>query len=188
MRKYTRFINSDYLFATTAIDANVDPKLLEKFIDQAQEINIQQVLGNALYTKLMADAYDDNVQGEYLNLLRDYVLVALANWSLYHAMPFINYKLTNKSIAERSSEDSQATELSVVNYLRENVRNTAEFFTQRVRDFIVNNPGDFPEYHNTTGQGLRPKSRNYFGGIFLDGNCGTGNDCDCGPNPVIRLT
>lgn len=166
---YAKFISSDYVFKHTLIDSNVDPDEINKFITQAQDINIQQVIGNTLYVKLMNDiATTGTSSGKYLELLTDYIQRCQAEWVVYHSLPFLNYKLTNKSVSQKNSEHSQPSQLEDIKYLRAEVRNTAEFYSQRIREFIINNQSSFPEYFtNVNINSIRPKSNNYFGGIYI---------------------
>jgi len=50
-----------------------DPDLLNKFIIQAQDLNIQQVIGNTLYVKIMNDIVSNTIGGYYKTLLDDYI-------------------------------------------------------------------------------------------------------------------
>ncbi len=186
MRKVAQFIDTEYLFERSLIDSNVDPKLLNSSILESQEIHIQSILGNSLYTKMMADVVDEVITGEYLNLLRDYIQPALAKWAVYNVIPHLNYKLTNKNVAEMDSTFSKATELNNVKYLSEDARDKAEFFSQRIREYIMNHQSSFPEYFTTIGiDQIHPKRSSYFSGIYSsrNGNLPYPND----PDATIRI-
>ena len=58
-------------------------------------------------------------------------------------------------------------------YIRENQRNTAEFYNQRIREYIINNLNSFPEYSQSFGiDVIRPKRTTYFNGIYTSDDCG----------------
>lgn len=163
-----RFITPSYLYKFTSIDDNVDADLLNPYIDQSQDINIQQVIGNSLYVKLKTDVASNSVSGYYLTLMKDYIQPAQTQWTLYYAMPFINFRITNKSISQKNSENSTTSTVEDIKWLRDQVRDTAEFLTRRVTEYIMTNTGNFPEYFTTTGPyQIKPKSDNYFGGVYL---------------------
>lgn len=172
---FAKLISTEYLFKHTIIDDNVDPDLLNKFIIQAQDLNIQQIIGNTLYVKIMTDVVSNTVTGFYKDLLDNYIQRCQAEWTVYYSFPFINYRLTNKAVSEKNSDNSNPTSLENIQWLREQVRNTAEFYSTRIREFISNNPNQFPEYYVIQGcLSITPKRNNYFGGIYL------GKDnCDC---------
>jgi hypothetical protein len=84
------------------------------------------------------------------------------------SLPYINYHLTNKSVATKSSDNGQPSSLEEIQYLRKDIESIAQFYAQRIREYIVNNPGSFMEYWATSGiDRITPKSNNYFGGIYL---------------------
>ncbi len=172
-----RLIDSEYVYNHTVIDLNVDANLLNKYIDICQDIYIQQSIGNTLYQKIMADistGYNPDTNptgsltGQYLTLLVDYIQRTQALWVVYEVLPFINYRLSNKSVAELNSEFSKPTDIGNVQYLRSNVKGQAEFYAQRIREFIINNQALFPEYFQYLGiNRITPNSNNYFMGMWL---------------------
>jgi hypothetical protein len=168
MANYAKFISTDYLYKNTIIDDNVDADLLNKFIVESQDINIQQVLGNALYQKLMDDIVTSTTpSGSYLTLLTNFIQKCQAEWVVYHALPFINYRLTNKSVAKKDSEYSDASDLDEVKYLRQSVRDKAEFYSKMLSDYLCKNESLFPEYTSDNDHTIRPSRNNYFSGIYL---------------------
>lgn len=163
-----RFITPAYLYKFTPIDDNVDADLLNPYIDQSQDINIQQAIGNSLYVKLKTDVAANNVSGYYLTLMKDYIQPAQAQWALYYCMPFINFRITNKAISQKNSENSNASTTDDIKWLRDQVRDTAEFLTRRITEYIMTNQGQFPEYFTTTSPyKLKPSRNNFFGGVYL---------------------
>lgn len=186
MRKYCQLIDTNYLFERSLIDGNTDPKLLNSSIRDAQEIHIQAVLGNSLYNKIMADAYDSVIDGAYESLLKDWIQPALSHWAVYLVIPYLNFKFTNKSVSELSGQNSAPTELNNIKYLRDDSRNKAEFYTQRIREEIVNNQASYPEYYTSTGiDQIQPMNRSYFSGVWTK----YGPDCfdPNGPDATIRI-
>lgn len=166
---YSTFITPEYVYRWSIVDDNVDPNLLQTFIIKAQDINIQTAIGNNLYVKLMSDISNNTISGYYQTLVNDYIQKCQLEWTIYHALPYINYRLTNKAVSEKKSDSSDATELKNIQYLREDVRSTAEFLTRRITEYIINNQAQFPEFFFMTPAQLQitPKLNNYFGGIYL---------------------
>jgi hypothetical protein len=178
-RKFVQLLPVEYLFERGMVDSNVDVKLINNHILTFQEIQIQTVLGNSLYVKIMELVYDGNISGKYLELLTDWVCPALAHGSVYTALPYLNYKFTNRSVTEQNSQFGNPTGLDNIKYLRDDLRNKYEFFLQRVREFIVNNPSDFPEYYTTSNiDSIHPKRTQYFNGLYLNRgtNCNVNDD------------
>lgn len=165
-RIFYQLTDTEYLLNNCMIDRNVDPKLLNQSLIDAQEIHIQQVLGNALYNKVMKMLNDQNITGAYQILNDDYIGRAQAYWAWYLVTPFLNYKFTNKSVSEQRSDQSEPTSMSNIITLRDEIRDRAEYYTKRIRQFIVNNESELPEYTmNTDIDAILPDADPYFCGV-----------------------
>jgi hypothetical protein len=160
-----QFISTEYVYTYTLIEKNVDPDLITKNIWKSQDLNIQSILGQNLFTKLVNDC--PNFTGQYLTLMVDYVQPCLAEWVVYHTLPFINFRLTNKAVSTKSSDNSQPSSIDDLKWLRDQVRNNAEFYSERMRDYIKNNLTLFPEfYFNDLAFSIKPNVSNYYSGIY----------------------
>ena len=175
----------------TPIQQNVDDDLLNPYIFKAQETHIQQILGTNLYEKIMNDVVANNVTGSYLTLLNDYIVPCLIEWTFYEVMPFISLKITNKTIGRGNADYMAEGDLNDLKYLRQTVRDLAEFYGQRIIGYLKQYSNQFPEY--TTNSGLDkivPNSSNYFSGVYLGGgrsqNCRWGIDDRVTPYIIPR--
>jgi hypothetical protein len=73
--------------------------------------------------------------------------------------------LTNKSILSKTTDHANTTGLDELKYLRENVKHYADFYNQRIREQVINDPSSYPEYFQATGiDRIRPKRTTYFSG------------------------
>lgn len=168
-----QFINTNYIYKYTVIEDNVDADLIVKFIWQGQNLNIQEALGSNLYEKLLTDC--PNFTGYYRTLVKSYLQPALAEWTVYHALPFINFKLTNKAVSQKTSDNSNPSSIDDLKWLRSQVRNNAEFYSQRMKDYINNYPAEFPEFFTSVNNfDIKPNKSNYFSGIKTSGSRYTG--------------
>jgi len=169
MTNNTLMISVDYLRDNTSVNGNVDNEILEPFILTAQTVHLEQILGTALFNDIVTNIQADTVAGGNKTLLDDYIQPCLIQWSVYEALPFLNYKFTNKSVATKSSDNSDPVELNELQYLRGTVRDIAEYLSQRITDYLKANPDTFPLYLNpgNTCDTIRPNSSSYFNGIFL---------------------
>jgi hypothetical protein len=164
----SQFVTTTYIYKYTVIEENVDTDLITKFIFQAQDLNIQATLGSNLYNKLINDC--PQFTGDYLTLVKNYIQPALAEWVVYHSLPFINFRLTNKAVSQKSSDNSSPSTIDDLRWLRDQVRNNAEFYSERIRDYIKNNPTSFPEFYTSVDNfDIKPNKTNYFSGIHTTG-------------------
>lgn len=168
-----QFVSVQYIKDNTSMNNNVDADVVEPHIITVQATKIEQILGTKLYEKIQNDISGNTVSGNYQILLEKYIQPTLAHWVLYEVYPFLNYKLTNKSIVTKNSDNSEAIDLETLKYMRYSVRDTAEYFSQRISNYLLANQTLFPEYFlNSQIDEIRPKRTNYFSGLYL------GNDCD----------
>tara|TARA_B100000519_G_scaffold82086_1_gene70819 strand:- start:3807 stop:4283 length:477 start_codon:yes stop_codon:yes gene_type:complete len=133
----------------------------------AQDVHIHTKLGTDLYNKLQSDITGGSLSGNYQTLVEDYIQDSLTHWTLYEAIPFLGYKIMNKNIVRKTSETSQNAGLDELNYLREIVRNTAEWYTERMIDWLRHNNHLVPEYNTNTNEDLSPTKQNYYSGMNL---------------------
>jgi hypothetical protein len=166
---FVQLIDTDYLFIHTTVDKNIDPDLLNPHIIVAQDTNIVQIIGYNLYQTLMSMVSTGDIDlpqySQYRILLANFIQPALAHWAVWHSLPSIQYRLTNKSILSKTTDSANTTGLEELKYLRDNIRNYAEYYNQRIREQIINSPADYPEYWQTVGiDRIRPKRTTYFSG------------------------
>jgi hypothetical protein len=176
-----RFVSADYLYKNTTIESNVDSTILIPIIDKAQLIHTEGALGTALYNKIKTDVQNASLSGNYLTLMTDYIQPALAEWIVYESYPQIWSRITNKTVSTSSSDNAIPLSADDLKYIREGVRDSAEYLTQRLSKYLMANPTLFPEYLNpgSTIDTVKPNRSNLFGGIYLRKGKGT-TDCNFG--------
>jgi len=164
------FISEETIKNSTTINGNVDVEMLLPYIKVAQDIHVQQVLGTDLYDKLQVDIAGTggaSLTGNYKILVDTYIQPLLIHYSLYECLPFLSYKIMNKDIVRKISETSSSASLEDIKYIRNIVLNTAQFYTQRLIDYICNNSANFPEYNTNSNGDMSPSKEGYFNGMNL---------------------
>ena len=160
---YVLFISEERLKDSTTIGLNVDPVLLLPYIKQSQKLYVETKLGTDLNQKLkdlIVAGTVNNVGNEaYATLLNDYIAEMLPSFALYMALPFLRFKIENGNIYSKTSETQ---------HLRNEVLNTAEYYMERMIDYIRNNTASFPEYSTNTGSDVRPTIQNYYSNMNLE--------------------
>ena len=160
----------------TSLDNNIRIDVLTPSILQAQDIYIQDTLGTPFYKRLK--------EGVVANDLIQY--------ALYLLLPNLKYKMVEKGILNGTSEETGATTLDEMKYLRDAAIDTAEFYNKRMLEYLQDHPQMFPLYQNPTpNDGMTPNRRNpYFSGLqtnipirrndlWIYADCGTDCDPDC---------
>ncbi len=164
------FVNEDKLKSSTAINYNVDTAFLLPFLKIAQDKHLQIILGTKLYDKLQNDIAGVDgatLTNPYKTLVDDYIQDAIIHYALVEALPFISFQIKNGSITQKNSENGTAATRQDVDYLVQKERDSAEFYGQRIVEYLCNDSSLFPEYSQNTGADLNPISNAYYTGIKL---------------------
>lgn len=162
------FISTQYVKERSLVESNVDDKLLEYYIRKAQDIHTQSILGQDLYESLMNQAASGTFNSAfYQTLLNNYVQPALLEWTIYESIPYINWKFTNKAIVQQTSDKATGITTGDLKWLKNLQMNDSGFYDQRVREYIINNPSEFPEYYTLNGvETIPPASLTGFNYIY----------------------
>ena len=174
----------------TSLDNNIRIDVLTPSILQAQDIFIQDTLGTPFFNRFREGVVANDLTTDESNLLKEYIGPALMQYALYLIMPNLKYKFVEKGILNGSSEETQATTLDELQYLRETALDTAMFYDQRLKDYLQDYPNMFPIYRTWNQKGMSPNRRTaYFSGLQTDiprqhdlwiyKDCGTDCDPDC---------
>lgn len=161
------FCNEDKLKSSTAINYNVDTAFLLPFLKIAQDKNMQVILGTDLYEKIEADIAAGTLTGVYKTLVDDYVQDSIIHYALVEALPFISFQIKNGSVTQKNSENGTAASKEDINWLIQKERDSAEFYGQRIVDYLCEKSSSFPEYTSNSGADLTPISNAYNTGIRL---------------------
>ena len=169
---YVLFISEAKLKDSTAINLNVDNEIILPYLRQSQKLYVETKLGTDLNNKLkdliVAGTVGAVGNEAYKTLLDDYIGDMLPNWALYHCIPFLRFKVENGNIYSKTSETGNSLTTEESQHLREEIRNTAEYYTERMIDYICNNNSLFPEYNTNTGADVNPDDNAYYNGMNLE--------------------
>lgn len=171
------FISEQYVKDTSYIDENVDIKLLRANILETQEVRILPILGTALYNDIKdrINAGTLSAATGYVTLVDTYVSPALKYWVLHDGAYILQYKVMNKGIVKRNSENTESVETVELDRLMSFFKDRAEFYSDRMTKYLLENSSStlFPLYENP-GDGVdtvHPKYHNYTQGLFLGDDC-----------------
>ncbi len=165
------FISEDRLKTSTALNYNIDTEYLLPFVKISQDKHLQAILGTKLYEKLENDIKGTNgasLTGEYKILVDDYIQDALVHYAIVEALPFISYKIANGSITQKNSENGTAASKTDVDWLIRKQMDSAEFYGQRIIDYLIYKTGSFPEYSTNANSDIEPISNAFNPGIKID--------------------
>lgn len=144
------FIDEDYIKRYSTINGSVDPTFLEPRLIIAQDKWIQPILGTNLYQTIKAAIVADNLSANQKTLLEDFIMRATLHWAILEILPSMLYKINNGALSTYNSEDSSPISRSELDRLVEEQRNNAQFYSERLIDYLCANSSLFPEYNTRT--------------------------------------
>ena len=169
--QHTLFISATRLKKDTALGGSVDDNLIMPYILLAQDMNILPVLGTDLYEKLKSDVQGGSLTGAYKTLVETYIQPALVQFAFSTLAPYLRLRFSNNSVVVMgATEQSSSATYDDIKPLMDTATDAAEFYRQRLIDYLRNNSSSFSEYKSNSGADLDPTTNNYFAGINLDVN------------------
>jgi hypothetical protein len=161
------FIDDEYIKKYSPLGRSIDPDEVYPFVSEAQSMYIQDLLGTPLYDSLVQKVANNTTLSSIEWELVETFSKSLAYWAIYLALPHISMKIRNGGVLKVTPENTQATDLSELRYIREEIKNLAEFWAQRTVNFLCQNSSSFPLY-NATSKDMYPSSGQYDSDIYLD--------------------
>ncbi len=166
--QHTLFISTTRLKKDTALGGSVDDNLLFPYILMAQDRYILPSLGTDLHNALITKIQGSSLSGAYLTLLQTYIQPALVQFAFATVLPFIRLRVVNNSIVTMNTEQGGSVSHEDLKPLINASMDQAEFYRQRLIDYIQDNTSSFTEYSSNTGSDLAPTTQNYYSGLNLD--------------------
>ena len=99
---------------------------------------------------------------------KKYIADVLVHYAFYEVLPFLRYKVQNNNVVSKTAENSNPLSRAEAQDLRSEISNTAQFYTERLVDYLCNNNNLFPEYSTNTGSDVNPDSNAYYQGMNLE--------------------
>jgi len=151
----------------TSMNGNIDTDHFIQYVKIAQDKHIENYLGSDLINKIKEDIVASSLAGDYLNLVNNQVKPALLHWTMVEFLPFSNYTIANKGVFKHTSENSDSVTKEEIDYLIEKERNTAQYYTDRLIDYLTFNASSkFPEYYSNNNEDVYP-DKDIFGGWVI---------------------
>lgn len=159
----TLLISESKLKRFTDINNNLDVDLISSVIREAQIIHITRLLGSKLYDKILADVDAGTLTGEYKALVDEYVQDALIYWSYYESLETIYLRPRNAGLVKPTGgENNIDADIALYDKKRQSIKNKAEYFSERLVDFLCYNNSLFPEYGQEVNEDIYPDTGTQF--------------------------
>jgi len=162
------FISETYVKNNSLIDENVDVRLILPSIRDAQELRAHPILGTPLYEDLKNKITGGTLTADDITLLDSYIAPSMLQWTMYECSASMLFKYRNKSVATKSSENSQPIDFQDLQFLRDEWKNKAEERDKRLINYLCDNDNFHPKY-NESSDDLNPKKTAYQTSSYLGG-------------------
>ena len=163
----TLFISENKLKNFSDLNNALDPDLLKNAVREAQDIHIQRMLGYELYQSLITKVKNSQVTGNYLTLM-GFVQDALLYWSYYEALESIYLRPRNNGLlVPQGGAEATAADVSLYDKKRTSVENKAEWYSERLVGYLIDNGTLFPEFQTETGSEIFPDQTSQFKTPFV---------------------
>ncbi len=151
------------------VNNNVDGMYILPAIEYAQDAGLQPLIGTKLYNKLM-DLVESGITEatDYKYLLDEYVTPYLVNKVTADIQIPLVYKLRNQGVVQNTGENTYVPSLKDMQYVIQNYENKANFYGNRLSDYLRANRMKYPEYCSVDSCADIPSDKGaYNTGIFL---------------------
>ncbi len=152
------FIKAEDLKRHSILDGNVDADKFMQYIHLAQKIHIRNYLGEDLYDRLQEGIIASDLNSDETTLINDYIQDALIHFAAAEYYQFGAYTVANKGIFKSVPDNGETVAKPEIDSLVQKERDYAQYFTQRLVDYLCTNSTLYPEYSTNTGNKIKPDS------------------------------
>lgn len=149
----TLLVSESTIKAYTAINENVDSKLVYTTIRQVQDIDLDTIIGPALNNKLQELVRTGDIQiskyADYKYLLDNWITPYMCAKVQAEIQVYINYKFVNSGVIQNNDERRSNISFNEGRSLIEQYNNIANAYAQKLKNHLCCNSNKYPEYHKT---------------------------------------
>lgn len=139
----------------TDINDSLDAALIKNAIREAQDIQLQRVIGTLLYNALLSQVENgtigESANSDYKALLDNYIQDMLLYAAQYNVLEntFIRTR-NNGLLTPQGGENSASVDRQTYEMRRTSCRNKFEYYSDRLSKYIVEKQNNFPELNQST--------------------------------------
>lgn len=153
------FTSQEYIEKFSPIGKLVSWDEIEPTAYLVQDNWTQDILGTNFYEYLQTQYQAQTLNADEIILVNK-IKAMQVHRIAEQCTPFINYQLKNKGLMKQSGDYAESSELEEVRYIRSELRNRAEFYAQRLINYLCENYSLFPQYKNNNSTDMKPNQSN----------------------------
>lgn len=128
------------------VSNNVDGKYIQNAIRTAQDISLQPIIGQKLFERLCEGISDDNLTELETELIKTYIQPILLNAVMSDLVLQLTFKFRNMGTVQTTDTNIIVPSLKDLQYIREDYNLKAQFYMNRLSDFLEANCSKFEQY------------------------------------------
>lgn len=172
MIKNVLLCSEDYIKTNSNLSDNAWGKLLLPAIRDVQDIQLQTILGTNLYETLLYKVSAGTISDQYKELM-DYVQPYMLYMVLSDIIDILDVKLANMGTYRSSDQYVENIDDKERVRLKQNYAYKAQFYGNRMVEYLLNNKDEFPELDECACHILKSHlTKQAATGLFLGGLCG----------------
>lgn len=163
-------VSTKTLKENSVINNNVDDMYVLPAIEYAMDAGLQPIIGTKLYNRLMDMVEDGTIENneDYKYLLDEYITPFLLNKVTAEIQIPLAFKLRNQGVVQQTGENTYVPSLKDMQYVTQNYENKANFYSNRLSDYLKANRKKYPEYCSVDSSADMPSNKNaYNTGLYL---------------------
>lgn len=152
------------------VNGNVDTQYILPAIQYAQDQGLQPLIGTRLYRTLCALVENEQIEENlpYKELLDDYITPFLINKVMADIQVPVSFKIRNQGIIQNTGDNTYVPQIKDIQYVQQYYNNKADFYANRLTDFLCANVNTYKEYVRVrNGADMPAKPGAYNTGIYL---------------------
>ena len=150
------FITEEYVKVFTPIGNMVQYTEIEPKLHMAQDSWVQDVLGSNFYNYLQDQYIAQALTADEVELIVR-IKPALAWRVAAKTLPWINYQVKNKGVMSQRGDYADSVELETLRWLKGDLEMDADFYFQRLINWLCENRALFPQYISDNHTDMPPK-------------------------------
>ena len=166
---FQSFVTENYLKSFAPISRNVDINEVIPHLETTELINTRELVGKPLYDDLKTKFINQTLDANEMVLV-DLLKRSITYRATAECIPFLTMKITAKGGQKLRGDYSESIGLNELKYLKAELENKAEYYEQRVVEYLCKNSKYFPLFNTADDiEGIIQTSESrYDSDIYLD--------------------
>lgn len=153
------FIDTVYLKENTPIQDNLDPKLVQMSLQEAQQITLRDTIGSDLYDEIYSQ-FPGSLSAANTTLLEDYIKPILKYAVLQDSLIPMAYKFRNNGIMKMDGGGFTNVSLEELRTIEAVYAQKKDHFIERMNRYLCLNNELYPKWVNPDSKAVDKPNKN----------------------------